>query len=118
MLAAGLVAAPARAADPNAVWTPQVYSLGEAGDVSLVPVVISTRMDLNDSAEDVVVLGERAAPLSSLGWNEPTPQSVFNVGRDAMMRPVDCTEPYTTVAGQPSSGADLAEHVGVRGCYF
>jgi hypothetical protein len=113
--AAFLSTASAHAAQPN-VWTPHVYSLGEA---TLVPVVITSRLDTGNGEEDVVVTGHRASKVPSIyNHDMTTPQAVFNVGGDMMSRPRDCTTTYTTAAGQPSTETDLAEHVGARACYF
>jgi hypothetical protein len=117
VLAALAVSAPAsaRSASPDAIWSPHIYDLGGP---SLIPVVISTRVDTGDGQEDVIITGHRA-PRSALGAPDTsTPQSVFNMGTDPMRRPANCDQAYTTVAGQPASEPDLAEQVGVRGCYF
>ena len=105
----------AQAAQPDPIWTPQIYNLGGP---SLIPVVISTRVDTGDGEEDVTITGRRA-PQSAIGTPDRfTLQSIFNVGGDTMRKPANCSQDYTTVAGQPGSAPDLAEQLGVRGCYF
>jgi hypothetical protein len=107
-LAIAVASAPmvACAASPDSIWTPQIYNLGGP---SWIPVVISTRVDTGDGEEDVTVTGRRA-PQSRLGTPDmSTPQSIFDIGGD---------QDYTTIAGQPAAAPDLAERVGIRGCYF
>ncbi len=115
-LLASVAAAPARAAGADAsVWTPTVYSLGGP---SVIPVVISTRVDTGDDEEDVLVSAKRApiAPLNDPDFSSP--QSVFNVGGDPLVRPANCSEEYTTVGGQPASPTDLTGAAGIHGCYY
>ena len=106
----------AQAATPaTSIWTPTVYSLGGP---SLIPVYISTRLDTDDGEEDVVVTGQRA-PRSTIGSPDlSSPQSVFNIGGDPLVRPADCTQEYTTTGGQPASATDLTGAAGIRGCYY
>jgi hypothetical protein len=116
-LAIAVASAPmvACAASPDSIWTPQIYNLGGP---SWIPVVISTRVDTGDGEEDVTVTGRRA-PQSRLGTPDmSTPQSIFDIGGDPMRRPSNCDQDYTTIAGQPAAAPDLAERVGIRGCYF